>query len=141
MLEQEILSILERAVTTIRDKMEANNENASGRTSAGFKVIQTAGHIRLINDAAADIEQLEVGFRGQVPEDIIYQWSLDKRIEFDNEQERRRFAYNVSKNINEEGTKRYGDHVDIYSEAVREAIGEIKDKSRDIIINTFNNLH
>lgn len=141
MLNQDIISILEKAVGTIRENMEFNQENASGKTSAGFKVIQTAGHIRLINDATENIEQLEVGYRGQVPEEVIYQWSIDKKIEFDSEKERRSFASNVAAKIEDEGTYRYSSHVDIYSEAVRTAIGDIREKSRYLIINTFNNLH
>ena len=122
-LKENIINILTQAVADIRQRMADENENASGRTSASLRVEDRGSSVALIigseTERTAPAESLEVGeapgMREPSFKSIIYQWSKDKGISFDDERERWRFAVCTARKIEEEGTQRHREPVDIYS--------------------------
>ena len=122
-IKESIVSILTQAVSDIRQRMADENENASGRTSASLRVEDRGSSIALVigseTERTAPAESLEVGegpgTREPTFKSIIYQWSKDKGISFDDERERWRFAVCTARKIEREGTQRHKSPVDIYS--------------------------
>lgn len=122
-IKESIVSILTQAVSDIRQRMADENENASGRTSASLRVEDRGSSIALVigseTERTAPAESLEVGegpgMREPTFKSIIYQWSKDKGISFDDERERWRFAVCTARKIEREGTQRHKSPVDIYS--------------------------
>ena len=141
-LENDIIKVLTQARDEIRANMEAENVNASGRTSASIRVEVYDGGFRLIGgtngthpierplgvvDASdtAPIPTLEVGRTGgDVPKGFYYiirEWSREKGLRFSSESERGTFAYFVARKIARDGTRRATMPVNIYSEPVNKA--------------------
>lgn len=122
---------LESLKSEILANMEAKKINASGRTSASFRVEKYDKGFRLIGggEGAAPIFTLEVGRpAGNVPfgfTSILAQWSRDKGIAFATEKERNTFAYFLGKKIAKEGTQRHKKNEDVYSTAVKSAVDDI----------------
>lgn len=122
-IKESIISILTQAVSDIRQRMADENENASGRTSASLRVEDRGTSVALVigseTERTAPAETLEVGggpgTRWPTFKGIIYQWSKDKGISFDDERERWRFAACKAWKIEQEGTQRHESPVDIYS--------------------------
>lgn len=147
-LEADIIRVLTQTRDKIRARMEAEKVNASGRTSASLRVEPYDGGVRLVGgyntnhdiDAgthgtitAADtapIPTLEFGRgSGKVPKGFYYiirEWAKDKGIQFANDTERGTFAYFIARKIAKSGTKRFTNHIDIYSTPVNEAKKEIE---------------
>lgn len=130
-IEQKILQRLDRLRADIQAAMEANKENASGRTSSSLQVVQYEGGAKLVaaEGDRAPLRTLEVGREGgKVPYKfylILAQWSRDKGLRFDTERERNTFAYFLGKRIAREGTLRHAKNVDIYSGMTNEAAKDI----------------
>ena len=155
-LEQTIFDILEQARQEILANMAAQHENASGRTSRGFRTEAYTGGIRLVlaheefatieckpngngsvQVGVAPLETLEIGHAaGKVPHGFYYiikQWTRDKGIEFGKESERQTFAYFVSRKIAKQGTRRSREHVKIYDIPVKKAEYKIRTDIRAAI--------
>lgn len=146
-LEQNILQILQQAQMEIRANMAANNENASGRTSASLTAEPYREGLRLLFKAGnvAPMDTLEVGRpAGKVPynmTDIIYQWSVDKGLAWGDEKARRKIAAAVgwgkiagkSKKLQRIGTDRHYAHVDIWRTPQQKALREIRDAVRVVV--------
>lgn len=160
-IEQNIVQILTQCRDEIRANMASKGINASGRTSAGFKVVQNGDSIVLMLDRSAKVEvpceprgigsvfagvapleTVEIGRGGgKVPRGFYYlikQWSRDKGMQFGSETERQRFAYFTARKITREGTRRHTTPMDVYSTPVNKAVDMLR-KNISIAIST--NIH
>lgn len=133
-IKKRVADRLSQAVAEIQAAMASGNINASGRTSASFRVVETEEGLQLVGGGkdTAPIATLEVGRRpGNVPAGftaILEQWSKDKGLQFETEGKRKSFAYLLGRKIAREGTQRYREPQDVYSSITRQAaddIGEI----------------
>lgn len=128
LLKDIIASRLEQLRTEIRENMERAGENASGRTSASFAIESEDTRVRLVGGGSdcAPLATLEVGARPHwAPIAPLYQWSIDKGLQFATDSERVSFAYALRWKIAKKGTNRYTKNVDIYTSAVERAIDDI----------------
>lgn len=155
-LEQTIFEALEQARHEILANMAAKNENASGRTSRGFRTETYAGGVRIVlaheefatieckpngegsvQVGVAPLETLEIGkAAGKVPHGFYYiikQWTRDKGIEFGKESERQTFAYFASRKIAKRGTRRSREHVQVYDIPAKKAERSIRTDIRAAI--------
>lgn len=146
-LSSEIVRIMQGCADEIRANLAAEKINASGRTSESIRVREVAGGFQLVvgrdgehaietktgkimQRDTAPAETLEIGRpAGRVPMGFYYiikQWTREKGLTFGSERERATFAYFVAQKIAREGTKRNAANVNVYSDAVRGAVGEIE---------------
>lgn len=133
-IEENIVQILTQCKAEIQANMASKGINASGRTSAAFKVEQTADSIALVLDRSgrvAPLETLEIGRpAGKVPRGFYYiikQWTHEKNLPFNNETARQRFAYFTARKIADKGTKRHKQHINVYSMPVQKARKSIEE--------------
>ena len=132
-IKKQVAERLSQAVAEIQAAMAAGNINASGRTSASFRVLETEDGLQLVGGGkdTAPIATLEVGRRpGNVPAGftaILEQWSRDKGLQFETESKRKSFAYLLGRKIAREGTQRYREPQDVYSSVTRQAADDIGD--------------
>ena len=133
-IKKRVAERLSQAVAEIQAAMASGNINASGRTSASFRVVETEEGLQLVGGGkdTAPVGTLEVGRRpGNVPAGftaILEQWSRDKGLQFETESKRKSFAYLLGRKIEREGTQRYREPQNVYSSITRQAaddIGEI----------------
>lgn len=130
-IKKQVAERLSQAVAEIQASMASGNINASGRTSASFRVVETEDSLQLVGGGkdTAPVGTLEVGRRpGNVPAGftaILEQWSRDKGLQFETESKRRSFAYLLSRKIAREGTQRYREPQDVYSSITRQAADDI----------------
>lgn len=137
-----VATILYLAIDDIRNEMEAKGINASGRTSASFRVVREGTHIAIVmgGENTAPLTTLEVGRPGgNVPggfvttkagiQDvsktfkwILIQWAREKGIPdfgWGN-------ATMLGRRIAEKGTLRHSNPTNVYTEAVIRAVNEVK---------------
>lgn len=127
-IEENIVQILTQCRDEIRANISNKGINASGRTSAAFKVGKSDGGIMLYLDRSgrtAPLDTLEIGRPGgNVPKGFYYiikQWTRDKGMSFESETARQRFSYFTARKIAQVGTARHKQHEDVYSTAVQKA--------------------
>lgn len=127
-LQEDILKVLMQTRDEIRANMASKGINASGRTSESLTAAPYPGGVKLYFAAGdrAPMETLEIGRPGgAVPynfTDIIYQWSLDKGLNWGDDKARRKIAGAVAwGKIRPFGTNRHKDPVDVYSTPVEKA--------------------
>lgn len=148
-LRKDIIAVLNQCKAEIQANMAAKHINASGRTSRGFVVRETAENITFvlsdtekatieckprgvgsIQVGVAPLDTLEVGRpAGGVPRGFYYiikQWTRDKGLRFGTESERQTFAYFAARKIAREGTGRNRQHVQVWKIPVNRAVGELK---------------
>ena len=135
-LKKQIGEILIVAMADIRNNMENKGINASGRTSSSLKVENYDKGIRLVSrgEDIAPFGTLEVGRRaGKVPKGfrhILYQWSIDKGLQFEKDAQRKTFAYFLAKKIADNGTARHRNpRNDIYSQVVNKVVQDVESKA------------
>lgn len=131
-INEQIIAVLKQCGVEIQSAMAAKGINASGRTSKSIKVKQSASGIRLVlaGDDHAPLETLEIGRpSGRVPynfTDIIYQWSLDKNLNWGDAKQRKKIAGAVAwGKIRVFGTNRHASPVEVYSEPTKKAKVEL----------------
>lgn len=130
-IRKHVAERLSQAVAEIQASMASGNINASGRTSASFRVVETEDGLQLVGGGrdTAPVGTLEVGRPpGNVPAGfsaILEQWSRDKGLQFETESKRRSFAYLLGRKIAREGTQRYREPQDVYSSVTRQAADDI----------------
>lgn len=158
-------AILNEARDTIRAEMASKDINATGNTSKSFRVERYDGGIRLVMGGesfpTAPLETLEVGRPGgNVPggfrmtkagvldvsntfKAILIQWAKDKGIDD--------FGWGratmLGRRIAAEGTLRHNSPVNVYSQAVTDAVAKISDavtvmvtkKIHDNVLKSFAN--
>lgn len=139
-MKAEVGNILERVREQIQANLETYGINASGRTSASLVVEYYDGGVRLKSDGSgAPFWTTETGRMpgGMPPVDAIFQWSIDKGLEFGTERERLSFAWATAKTIEARGYGRpsrsdYGSTEEvIYTTVIDAAIPEIRRVLRD----------
>jgi hypothetical protein len=121
-----ILTALNSLADDIRQNMANKNENATGRTSASFKVMKTEKSYKLISEAGnhAPIESLEIGHPPSFVElSALEEWA-NAKFGFVGK-DLTSFAIRVRKKIANVGTDRHinykqGSRTDIYSSATNE---------------------
>lgn len=128
-------NILEKAKAEIQANMAAKGINASGRTSASFRVERTLTGVRLVMGGAdtAPLKTLEVGVTSEeAPRHlptfarVLEQWSRDKGLVFESESRRRSFAWLLGRKIQRDGTLRSHSPVDVYSSVVMQTADDVK---------------
>ena len=130
----DIIRILEAAKDAIQQNMATEGINATGNTSASFRVERYDGGVRLVmggtEEKTAPLATLEVGRPGgPVPKgftQILYEWSIAKGIPFDKDSRRRSFAYLLGRRIQREGTLRHMQPVDVYTTIVLDVADRVK---------------
>lgn len=134
-IKKSVLAILNKAKEDIANNMSSNDINASGRTSDSMVVEEYDGGIRLVSrgEKIAPFGTLEVGRKGgKVPKGfsaILYQWSLDKGLDFQSDSMRKTFSYLLARRIAREGTLRHkSPQNNIYSQVVKAVINDVNSK-------------
>lgn len=143
----DIIRILEAAKEAIRQNMATEGINATGNTSASFRVEQYDGGVRLVmggtEEKTAPLATLEVGRPGgPVPKgftQILYEWSIAKGIPFDKDSRRRSFAYLLGRRIRREGTLRHMQPVDVYTTIVLDVADRVKADAVKSITTAIHN--
>ena len=143
-LKETAKKILLEAKDEIASNMAVKNINASGRTSASLRVVEEGSHIMLKigGDKTAPIETLEIGRPGgKVPynfKEIIYLWSIDKKINFSSVTDRKKFAYLSAKKIEREGTERHRKpRNDVYSNVVKKTVEKLNKEIKNVVISAI----
>lgn len=161
-LRKDIISILTQCKSEIQANMASKGENASGRTSRGFKVVETAESIRLVltdeDGRVAPLETLEIGrpagnvpggFRGIAKtgrfagkpdvsstfKAILVEWAAQKGIADFGWAE----ATSLGRRIAYEGTIRNKENQDIYSTPVNKATERLRTDIRAAIQAQIHN--
>lgn len=145
---EKVVDILERAKADIQSRMASEGINASGRSSASWRVIQYDGGVRLVygGPETAPLATLEVGRpAGNVPggfrttkagvqdvsntfKAILVRWAREKGIpDFGWGQ-----ATLLGRRIAKEGTLRHTHPVDVYTSIVMETAETVKDGLRSV---------
>lgn len=124
---------LQESVNNIQRKMADNGINATGNTSKSIRVVSDETGVSIVaggnGTKTAPIQTTEIGRpSGKVPfgfSSILYQWSIDKGIDFASDRERNTFSYFLSRRIAKEGTLRAKQNVDVYSTEVEQLKSDI----------------
>lgn len=144
----DIIQILENGKAQIQSNLQAQNVNASGRTSRAFAVRNKDGHLQLyrgegekatINTprgifslGVAPVDTLERGREGgNVPKGFYYiirNWTREKGLSFTSERKRGTFSYFLARKIAREGTQRNKKNIDIYTSVARSLAVSIREK-------------
>ena len=151
-LRQQVLQILAAARDDIRQQMQSQGVNASGRTSASIQVRATKNGAQLVGGNSkqhtftvagitfnaydtAPIPTLQTGTApwSSKPQRVpfwfaahIYQWTIDKALGASDDRERLCMSYAIAKKIINQGTERYRSPIDIYTTAAQKAAGGIR---------------
>lgn len=147
-------AIMEKAKAEIQATMAAEDINASGRTSASFRVVKEDGHIMLVmgGEHTAPLETLEVGRpAGNVPggfvltkagtvdvsntfKAILVKWAEEKGIVG--------FGWGhatmLGRRIAEKGTSRNSRPVEVYSIPVMKAKADIEKMAQVTVTNKIH---
>lgn len=147
--------VLQLAKGDIQRRMADEDINASGRTSASFRVVKEDGHIMLVmgGEKTAPLQTLEVGRpAGNVPggfvltkagtvdvsntfKAILIQWAKDKGIPD--------FGWGhatmLGRRIAREGTIRHSRPVDVYTSIVLDVADKVKADAVRSITTAINN--
>lgn len=141
---REIELILDECRVEIQRNMADNDINASGRTSASFKVEKYAGGVRLVS-RGEDIAPFASIENGNPPtwlsRNVLRQWVIEKRIVFNSEEERERFVWNLQQKIGWEGTERYRQpNNSITTPPITEAVEKLKEATKTMILKEITSV-
>lgn len=144
-LSDETKKALEEAgkqlVQAIRDRLEAENINASGSLSDSLEYRVTDTGLEIWADSY--FPYAEVGRpSGKVPQDfgkILAKWVEDKHLKF-GDMTPIQAGWAIAHNIKTYGSQRYRDNkpVDLISDAVDEVMPEIEEKLGRMFLETIN---
>lgn len=138
---QQVAERLQVAADDIRQTMSDKNINASGRTAASIQVRATDKGVQLVGGGgqAAPMPTTEIGREGgAVPMGftaILEQWSRDKGIVFENDRQRRSFAYLLGRRIAREGTLRHQHPEDVYTTIAEETAKDVADIVSSVLVS------
>lgn len=134
-----IVQSLTNAQSSIRANMESEHVNASGRTSKSLRVEDRGDRIVLVIGGSqfgrtAPLETLEIGSkpapRGDWFKSVIFQWTKDKGMSFpdDDKWESHRWAVStiIARNIEEFGTERHRNPINVYTSVVEQTKRDIQ---------------
>lgn len=136
--------ILDECRVEIQRNMADNDINASGRTSASFKVEKYAGGVRLVS-RGEDIAPFSSIENGNPPawlsRNVLRQWVIEKGIEFNSEEEREAFVWNLQQKIGWEGTERHRNpNHDITTPPITEAVEKLKEATKKMILKKITSV-
>ena len=103
-MKEEVTKILENARQSIVTNLMAAGITTTGKTANSLQVVPYDGGVKLISDGSgAPITTTEIGRKaGKQPPydpDVILQWTIDKGLSFESEEDRKSFAFATSKKI------------------------------------------
>lgn len=133
-MNDKVVDILEQAKEDIQRRMAEESINATGRSSASWRVEQYPNGVRLVygNADTAPLPSLEVGISPEeAPTDMrtfmaaLIDWSRAKGIQFPTEGRRRSFSYLLGRRIQREGTLRHMKPVDVYTTIVMDTAQQV----------------
>lgn len=158
MTREDVINIVEEELDSfladeISYNIEKTGQRASGFTQENMWTEKKGNAVTLFGREG--FKNLEEGYKGKVPINILYQWSKDKGIQFDTDEDRMSFAYTVKYVIENEGTYLYrnkpetwsGETADVYSTAIQDCIERIQERlgeklliytDTELRINTFD---
>ena len=134
-VRQAIVQSLTNAQSYIRANMEAEHVNASGRTSKSLRVEDRGNSIVLVIGGSqfgrtAPLETLEIGSkpapRGDWFKSVIFQWTKDKGMSFESESHRWAVSTIIARNIEEFGTERHRNPINVYTSVVEQTKRDIQ---------------
>ena len=151
-LRQQVLQILAAARDDIRQQMQSQGVNASGRTSASIQVRATKNGAQLVGGNSkqhtftvsgitfnaydtAPIPTLQTGTApwSSRPQSVpfwfaahIYQWTIDKALPAASDKERMSLSFAIARKLINDGSERHRIPVDIYTTAAQKAAGSIR---------------
>lgn len=141
MTTEEIEMILDECATEIRANLESYGINASGRTSASVKVEKYDRGVRLVSrgENIAPFASLETGNSpAWVGVNTLRQWVIEKRIEFNSEQEREDFVRALQWKIAHEGTQRHRNpNHEVTTPPIERAVEQLKKAVPKMILKTI----
>lgn len=138
-LKKLVMDVLTDARHAIVEQMRKNGQYVTGKTAQQIICeceVGTFGAKARIT-APISLLTLETGRRpGRVPfnfQQVIFQWSIDKRLQFRTVSARRSFAYYTARKISREGSwiYRQGFRVDVYTTILRTATEKLKEKLKN----------
>lgn len=159
-LRQQVLQILAAARDDIRQQMQSQGVNASGRTSASIQVRETENGAQLVGGNSkqhtftvagitfnaydtAPIPTLQTGTApwSSRPQRVpfwfaahIYQWTIDKALGASDDRARLGMSYAIAKKIINQGTERYRSQIDIYTTISQRTISEVKQQVKQSVV-------
>ena len=159
-LRQQVLQILAAARDDIRQQMQSQGVNASGRTSESIQVRETRNGAQLVGGNSkkhtftvsditfnaydtAPIPTLQTGTApwSSRPQRVpfwfaahIYQWTIDKALRASDDRARLGMSYAIAKKIINQGTERYMSPIDIYTTISQRAISEVKQQVKQSVV-------
>lgn len=138
---------LQNLAQRIADNIARNGQTASGKTARSLEVREGSDDVTLFGRKA--FHTMETGtpplgdkIKLKSFAAILYRWSQDKGISFDNDRERWSFAFQVAKKIKAEGTQLFRDkgRADVYSNEIPKTIDNIARKLADEVVLKFETI-
>lgn len=135
-LEYILRNKLYLAKLQITQNMIKANKVASGNTIRNINVeteLTESGVRGSITAPMWSFITTETGRKeGKIPSNfltILYKWSLDKHINFENDKKRKSFAWCVARKIAKSGTKQFrdGKRTDIYTDVIDKLVKEFQE--------------
>lgn len=140
----QIEMILDECRVDIQRNMQDYGINASGRTSSSFIVEKYEGGVRLVSrgENIAPFISIEQGKEpGWVGLNTLRQWTINKQIEFNSEEERELFVRSVQWKIAQEGTERFRDpNYNITTPPVIDAVEKLKQAAVGVFVAEINSV-
>lgn len=130
MIKDVVINSLNLLSAKIKQRMAEENENASGRTSNSIRIKTEGQKIALVigGEKTAELSTLEKGIAPHhgVSVSAIYRWSEEKGLFFANEKGRFIFSLLTAQKIENFGTERFRNNVDIYTTAREETVADLR---------------
>lgn len=132
-----VIQSLTAARDAIRENMAREGINASHRTSDSLRVEERGNSIVLVIGGdrstygkTAPLETLQIGsrpgMRGDWFKSVIYNWTIEKGMSFENDSHRWAVSTIIARNIEAEGTARHRNPIIVYSDVVEETKANIR---------------
>lgn len=143
-MKEYILKELELWISQIRTNIDREGANASGKARRSLRVNLDGNKYQIV--ACDYFPMLESGYDGKNPpaprnfSTIIEQWTRDKGMTFQDEEERKDVAGRIAYFIRENGTKlhRQGGRTSIYTDVIDAQLGGFKKRLKEQFLTTIS---
>lgn len=143
-MKEYILKELELWISQIRTNIDREGANASGKARRSLRVNVDGNKYQIV--ACDYFPMLESGYDGKNPpaprnfSTIIEQWTRDKGMTFQDEEERKDVAGRIAYFIQENGTKlhRQGGRTSIYTDVIDAQLGGFKKRLKEQFLTTIS---
>lgn len=143
-MKEYILKELELWISQIRTNIDREGANASGKARRSLRVNVDGNKYQIV--ACDYFPMLESGYDGKNPPSprnfstIIEQWTRDKGMTFQDEEERKDVAGRIAYFIRENGTKlhRQGGRTSIYTDVIDAQLGGFKKRLKEQFLTTIS---